>query len=67
MLRVVRGFVRASPLAVVVALLGACASTPPSTLEVDQQKVAAINQAASRQGVKVLWISMPTKRVAAPG
>jgi|GEM_PF-2642862 len=66
MLRVVRGFVRASSLATTVALLGACASTPPSTFEVDQQKVAAINHVAARQGVKVLWISMPTKRVAAP-
>ena len=67
MLRVVRGFVRAIPGLAVAVLLGACASSPPSTQEIDQQKVAAINHAASRQGVKVLWISMPTKRIASPG
>lgn len=60
MLRVVRAFS-----VVPVLLLGACASAPPpSTWEVDQQKVAAIDRTALGRGVKVYWISMPTRRVA---
>lgn len=60
MLRVVRAFS-----IVPVLLLGACASGPPgSTQEVDQQKVASIDRAALGRGVKVYWVSMPTKRVA---
>jgi len=60
MLRVVRAFS-----VVPVLLLGACASgLPGSTQEVDQQKVASIDRAALGRGVKVYWVSMPTKRVA---
>lgn len=61
MLRVVRAFSVVVP----VLLLGACASAPgPSaTYEVDQQKVASIDRAALGRGVKVYWLSMPTKRV----
>lgn len=60
MSRVVRAFS-----VVPVLLLGACASAPaPSSWEVDQQKVAAIDRAATLRGVKVIWISAPTKRVA---
>jgi len=63
MLRVVRAFC-VLPALLPVALLGACASTPGSaTYEVDQQKVAAIDRAALGRGVKVYWLSMPTKRV----
>ncbi|SHM08672.1 hypothetical protein [Rhizobacter sp. OV335] len=60
MLRVVRAFS-----VLPVLLLGACASgLPGSTQEVDQQKVASIDRAALGRGVKVYWVSMPTKRVA---
>jgi len=60
MLRVVRAFCVVVP----VVLLGACASTPGSaTYEVDQQRVAAVDRAALGRGVKVYWVSMPTKRV----
>lgn len=62
MLRVVRAF----SVVPVVLLLGACASGMPAgpNWEVDQQRVAAIDRAATRQGVKVMWVSLPTKRVA---
>jgi len=60
MLRVVRAFS-----VVPVLLLGACAGLPGgATQEVDQQRVAAIDRAALGRGVKVYWVSMPTKRVA---
>jgi hypothetical protein len=60
MLRVVRAFS-----VVPVLLLGACAGLPgSSTQEVDQQRVASIDRAALGRGVKVYWVSMPTKRVA---
>jgi uncharacterized lipoprotein YmbA len=63
MLRVVRAFC-VVPALLPVLLLGACASAPgSSSYQVDQQKVAAVDRAAAGRGVKVYWISMPTKRV----
>ena len=59
-----------SVLAVVPVLLTtACASGPVSRSdqEVDQQRVAAIEHVALQRGVKVMWISMPTKRTGSPG
>ena len=49
--------------------LAGCATSPSSTLgtEVDSQKVAAIERAASQSGVKVIWVNMPQKAVRAPG
>jgi hypothetical protein len=53
--------------------LAGCATTatPPAagaTVQVvDHEKVAAINRAASRNGVGVIWLTYPTKRVAAGG
>jgi len=63
MLRVVRAFSL-----VPVLLLAACASGVPvgSTMEVDQQKVAAVDRAAHGRGVTVYWVTLPTKRVAPP-
>jgi hypothetical protein len=62
MLRVVRVFS-----VLPVLLLGACASSPPPKVsEVDQQKVAAVDRAALRHGIKVMWVTLPTKRAVAP-
>lgn len=63
MLRVVRVFS-----VLPVLLLGACASglPPKAASEVDQQKVAAVDRTALRHGIKVMWVSLPTKRAVAP-
>lgn len=51
--------------------LAGCATTeaPPAAgtavQEVDHERVAAINRAASRNGVSVIWLQYPTKRVVA--
>ena len=53
--------------------LAGCASTRApaaagATVEVvDHERVAAVNRAATRNGVGVIWLTYPTKRVAAGG
>lgn len=53
--------------------LAGCATTeaPPAagaTVQVvDHERVAAINRAATRTGVGIIWLTYPTKRVAAGG
>jgi hypothetical protein len=44
--------------------LVACGSIPSPQTETDQHKIAAVEQAAQRGGVRVIWISVPKK---APG
>jgi len=41
------------------------ASTVPMRMEVDSQKVAAVERAAARNGVKVIWLTAPMKAVPA--
>jgi hypothetical protein len=52
-------------------LLGGCAalsrSGESSQMVVDSGRVAAIERAASRSGVSVIWLTMPTKRVTSGG
>jgi hypothetical protein len=52
------------------AVLGGCMSTskiePSANFgEVDQARMSAVEQYASRLGVRVLWINPPTKPIAA--
>lgn len=54
--------------ALIVAVLPACASTPSNRYaatrsEVDNSKVAIVNQIALRRGVQTTWVNPPTKRV----
>lgn len=52
-----------------VAWLGGCASLDATVQShvLDQDKVAAVNQAASRSGVRVIWVNPPTKLVGGRG
>ena len=53
-------------LSAAVNLLGGCATNaaPDATVEVvDTQKVQAIERAAQKYNVKVIWLNQPTKRV----
>lgn len=51
----------------VSGLLG-CASAPPqATFETDYQRMAAIEHAAARTGVRVYWINAPYKQLAQRG
>jgi len=51
-------------------LVGCATSTLPTggnVEQVDDAKVAAIERAAARSGVKVIWLRMPTKTAPADG
>lgn len=52
-------------------LLAGCASlsrpNDGTQLVVDSGRVAAIERAASRSGVNVIWLTLPTKRVTTTG
>lgn len=52
----------------VLALVG-CGSLPPATDEaassIDSARVEAVNRAALRTGVQVVWINMPQKKAVA--
>jgi hypothetical protein len=50
----------------VLALVG-CGSLPPTTDETDSARIVAVNRAASRSGVQVVWINLPQKKTAANG
>lgn len=52
-----------------VAWLGGCASFEASVQShvIDQEKVVAVNQAAARSGVRVIWVNPPTKLVGGRG
>jgi hypothetical protein len=43
-----------------LALVG-CGSLPPTTDETHSARVAAVNRAALRSGVQVVWINLPQK------
>lgn len=52
---------------VLLLALGGCAATPsPSTgavHQLDTERMAAMEQAASRAGVKIHWVNPPTTRI----
>ena len=48
---------------VVIAGLGGCSSAPVA-YEPDLARVAAIERAATMNGVKIYWVNMPQKVVA---
>ncbi|MEP6740076.1 MAG: hypothetical protein ABJA61_06830 [Caldimonas sp.] len=45
-----------------LALVGCSAVPPAPDAGIDSAKVAAINRAASRSGVQVVWIHLPQKK-----
>jgi len=45
---------------VMIAGLAAC-STPPVSYETDQAKVDAVERAAMRGGVRIIWLNAPQK------
>jgi hypothetical protein len=49
-----------------LALVG-CGSLSPTTDEADSARVAAVNRAALRSGVQVVWINLPQKKTPANG
>ena len=55
------------------SLLGGCASVAtsevpvPGSFVVDEQRVGAIERAALRSGVGVIWVNQPMKKVTAGG
>ena len=58
-------------LALGASLLAGCASVGKdaarSSYAVDDDRIVAIERAAVRHGVTVIWLNQPTKRVAAGG
>jgi uncharacterized protein YcfL len=44
------------------ALVG-CASTSSTRTEIDQDKIAAIERLAQRNGVQVIWVNQPMRVV----
>jgi uncharacterized protein YceK len=50
--------------ALVLLALAGCSTVPPSTVsEIDYAKMASIERAAAKNGVKVIWVSAPRKLV----
>jgi hypothetical protein len=51
--------------------LAGCASSPSTVsrpgVEVDQQKMALVERAAARTGVRIYWLQPPTKSVPVAG
>lgn len=57
---------------VAVVALSGCGTLPADMAEsktyvVDQQKMAAIERAASKNGVKVIWVSAPRRPATSSG
>ena len=59
--------IRVSRILILVAvLLGGCTTLPrESVSEVDEQKVARVESAASRAGAKIYWMAKPLKSTTA--
>ena len=50
-------------LLVAIAAAGCAAVAPSASSEIDSQKMAAIERAAARSGVQVIWLQPPYKKV----
>jgi hypothetical protein len=44
-----------------------CATSSAPTSVVDEAKMAAVERAATRAGVKIIWVNVPRKEVPASG
>ncbi|HWK83963.1 MAG TPA: hypothetical protein VNS61_09515 [Caldimonas sp.] len=49
-----------------LALVG-CGSLPPAIDKTDSARIAAVDRAALRSGVQVVWINLPHKKTPADG
>jgi len=54
-------------LVVAVAAAGCASVEQPASNQIDVQKMAAIERAAARSGVQVIWLQPPYKKVSSGG